>query len=336
MTRLKSHRAITAMFGLVVLALAGCGGGSPLSGNADLSNLIPSGGTLVPAFDPGTTAYTIAFTTNAAGGMSFTPTAEDNGATITVNDVATASGTASAPACLNIGGTTIEIFVTAENNVTTKTYTVTVTADWLKDEFTGGDTTGRNLGTDWTIYGTGTDEMNISSGWVSSSYNDATNSMGVYAAYNGTIDYTGGLYASALVNLGSGSPDIIGGIMINCDPSTWSGYFCQIEWNGSSAYQLVLVEFDGSVETYRSVSPITGTTFTAGTTYLLDIDSNGTSFTAKLWDGTGTTEYASAALSDSPRTYSDGKVVFYNYVVDGSGNPTGNILYWTDFYIERY
>jgi hypothetical protein len=341
MNRLRAHWAIIAVIGLVVLALAGCGGGGQLSNNADLSDLVPSGGTLVPAFDPDTTEYTIALTTNAAGGMSFTPTAADSGASITINDVAATSGGVSNPVCLNIGDTAMEILVTAENNVNTKLYTVTVTADWLEDVFSGSATTGRDLGPDWTVYGTGTDEMYIDSGWVTSVYNDATNGAGVYAEYNGTVDYAGGLYASALVDLDvsaplGGDPAIIGGIMINCDPNSWSGYYCQIEWDGFSAYQLVLVEFNGSTAVNTSAQSI-APAFATNTTYLLEIDSNGTSFTAKLWDSTGAaTEYASVTLTDNPRTYTDGKVVFYNYVVNSSDNPTGDTLYWTNFYIERY
>ncbi|WP_164558095.1 DUF4347 domain-containing protein [Massilia atriviolacea] len=95
-----------------------------VSSNADLSALALSAGTLNPAFAGATTNYTAAVP-NATASLSVTPTAA--GSTITVNGVATASGAASAPIALNVGANVITVLVTAQDGVTTNTYTVTVT-----------------------------------------------------------------------------------------------------------------------------------------------------------------------------------------------------------------
>ncbi|WP_166882133.1 cadherin-like beta sandwich domain-containing protein [Massilia mucilaginosa] len=95
-----------------------------VSSNADLSALTISSGTLSPVFASATTAYT-ANVPNATSSISVTPTAASS--TITVNNVANASGAASAPLALNVGANVITIVVTAQDGVTTNTYTVTVT-----------------------------------------------------------------------------------------------------------------------------------------------------------------------------------------------------------------
>ncbi|RYF56366.1 MAG: cadherin-like beta sandwich domain-containing protein, partial [Comamonadaceae bacterium] len=96
------------------------------TGNADLSALSASAGALVPSFAAGTTSYTIAVP-NATASTTITPTVDIPGVTVTVNGVSVASGSASGPIALNVGGNTITIVVTALNGTTTKTYTVTVT-----------------------------------------------------------------------------------------------------------------------------------------------------------------------------------------------------------------
>ncbi|NHZ41272.1 DUF4347 domain-containing protein [Massilia sp. CCM 8693] len=106
-----------------------------VSSNADLSALTISGGTLTPVFASATTAYT-ASVPNTTSSITITPSAANS--TITVNNVATASGAASAPLALNVGANVITVVVTAQNGVTTNTYTVTVTrAAPLVAELTG-------------------------------------------------------------------------------------------------------------------------------------------------------------------------------------------------------
>jgi gliding motility-associated-like protein len=97
------------------------------SSNATLSKLGPSIGGLTPAFSSGTTSYTIS-TGNANASMTLTPVSSDANATIKVNGTAVASGTATGPIALTEGGqTVVNTVVTAQDGVTIKTYTFTVT-----------------------------------------------------------------------------------------------------------------------------------------------------------------------------------------------------------------
>jgi len=96
------------------------------SANANLSSLKFSRGVLNPVFSSSTTTYT-ASVTNGVTSTIATPTAGDPNATITVNGTAVASGAASGSIPLAVGSNTITTVVTAQDGVTTKTYTVTIT-----------------------------------------------------------------------------------------------------------------------------------------------------------------------------------------------------------------
>jgi uncharacterized delta-60 repeat protein len=95
------------------------------SPNANLTALTSSSGTLTPGFDANTTGYA-ATVANAVTALTVTPTAADAGATIAVNTVAVASGSASGAIDLNVGGNTITVLVTAQD-LGAKMYTLTVT-----------------------------------------------------------------------------------------------------------------------------------------------------------------------------------------------------------------
>ncbi len=99
------------------------------SNNADLSGLVLSMGTLAPAFDSGTTSYSASVSTPVRT-MTITPTAAQSYATIMVNGTMPVnSGSPSGNISLNVGGNPINVVVTAQDGVTTKTYTVTVTPE---------------------------------------------------------------------------------------------------------------------------------------------------------------------------------------------------------------
>jgi len=85
------------------------------SSNADLSALAISGGSLSPAFTPTGTSYTTTVE-NSVTGVTATPTLSDSTATAEVT-----GGTA-----LVVGDNTITAKVTAQDGVTTKTYTILV------------------------------------------------------------------------------------------------------------------------------------------------------------------------------------------------------------------
>lgn len=106
------------------------------SSNADLSALQVSLGTLTPAFDPGTTEYTVALLD--ASSITVTPTAADSAAEITVDANIVVSGSPCEPIILAAGEKAITIVVTAPDG-TTKTYTVTVTVTCSEEENENGE-----------------------------------------------------------------------------------------------------------------------------------------------------------------------------------------------------
>lgn len=100
-----------------------------LSTNADLASLSFAGGTLTPAFAPATTSYA-SDVSNATSSITLTPVVAEAHASFTVN------GAASTPLPLTVGTNPLAILVTAQDGVTTKTYTLTVTRrtpyqDWV-------------------------------------------------------------------------------------------------------------------------------------------------------------------------------------------------------------
>lgn len=95
------------------------------SSDATLAGLSVSAGTLTPAFDPAQGNYTVRVA-NDVETITVTPTAAGVGATITVNGIATASGSASAPISLVVGTTPVTIRVTAANGAS-RVYSVPVT-----------------------------------------------------------------------------------------------------------------------------------------------------------------------------------------------------------------
>ncbi len=98
---------------------------APASNVATLGNLVLSQGTLTPGFASGTTSYT-ASVGDAVTSLSVTPAATDANATITVNGMPVTSGNASGAINLVTGNNAITVVVTAQDGVTTQTYTITV------------------------------------------------------------------------------------------------------------------------------------------------------------------------------------------------------------------
>ncbi|MCI8210507.1 hypothetical protein AUC61_13280 [Pseudomonas sp. S25] len=100
--------------------------GAAVSSDATLSNLIASSGTLSPSFSSGTSTYSVAVASNVSS-ITFTPTASDSNATITVNGITVASGATSPAISLTTGQNTISVTGTAQDGSTTQLYTITVT-----------------------------------------------------------------------------------------------------------------------------------------------------------------------------------------------------------------
>ena len=93
------------------------------SNDATLSALTLSNGSLSPSFASGTLAYT-ASVANTVSTVTVTPTTNDANATVTVN-----GNPATTPVPLAVGANTVTIQVTAQDGVTTQSYTLAVTRD---------------------------------------------------------------------------------------------------------------------------------------------------------------------------------------------------------------
>jgi hypothetical protein len=102
-----------------------------LSTNANLNNLTLSSGSLNPTFSSATTIYT-ASVTNPISSITVTPTRAQANATIAVrvnggSYSSVNSGNPSGSLALNVGSNTVDVRVTAQDSLTQKIYTVTVT-----------------------------------------------------------------------------------------------------------------------------------------------------------------------------------------------------------------
>ena len=97
-----------------------------ISTNANLSALALGTGTLSPVFASGITDYT-ARVSNATTTITVRPTLADTTASVRVNGTLVSSGAFSSPIILAVGPNAISTVVTAQDGVTTKTYTATVT-----------------------------------------------------------------------------------------------------------------------------------------------------------------------------------------------------------------
>jgi len=118
---------------LLAMLLSGCGGGggggggaAAPSSDATLASLDLWPGDLDQVFQPGQLIYT-ATVGFLASTVTVTPSSSDAAATISVNGLAVSPGTASAAIPLAIGPNLISVDVSAEDGVSTQSYTLTVT-----------------------------------------------------------------------------------------------------------------------------------------------------------------------------------------------------------------
>jgi len=107
---------------------------------ATLSGLVLSSGSLSPTFSAATHSYT-ASVPNTSTSVTVTPMCTDPAASVTVNGVAVTSGVASAGSSLGTSTVnTLTLVVTAQDGVTSSSYTVTIDNTpygiWKKNTFT--------------------------------------------------------------------------------------------------------------------------------------------------------------------------------------------------------
>ncbi len=108
----------------------------PKSGNADLSGLSLSHGSLSPAFSADVESYT-AVVGSSVDSISITAATADTDATLTIDGHAEQGGQPSAGIALHVGANTIPVIVTAPNG-TAKSYIVTVSREQEQASNSGG------------------------------------------------------------------------------------------------------------------------------------------------------------------------------------------------------
>jgi hypothetical protein len=122
------------------------------STNANLGSLSVNNGTLSPAFNAGTTSYSVSVP-NTTTSITVTAAVADTGKA----NPAQSPGTLGSPVSLDPGGNTITVTVTAEDKITTKSYTIMVTRE------TASTSTNANLGS-----------LSVSDGTLSPAFNAGT------------------------------------------------------------------------------------------------------------------------------------------------------------------
>jgi len=222
---------------LIALGLLALPAAVMAQSDATLTNLVPSAGTLNPAFDSGTFSYTasVPYATNS---MTVTPTTTDPNATNTVNGSFVAYSSPSAPISLSEGANVITTEVVSADTTATNIYLLTVT----RAAAITADATLTNL-----VPSTGTLSPAFASGTFSytESVPYATTSLTVtpYAAadtnatitVNGTNVVSGA--ASGSINLNEGA-NVITTVVVSQDASATNTYTLTVTRAGSAPRNL--------------------------------------------------------------------------------------------------
>ena len=95
------------------------------SNNANLTGLVTSVGTFSPTFDAAVLTYSVTVPSGTSS-VTISPTVAQANATVKVNGTTVASGTPSAAIAIGSGTTTVNVVVTAQDGVTSKTYTLNI------------------------------------------------------------------------------------------------------------------------------------------------------------------------------------------------------------------
>jgi len=176
----------------------------PPSTNASLANLVPSAGTLSPAFASNVFSYT-ASVLYAVTGLTVTPTAADPTATIQVNGTNVVSGTASSPVNLSVGNNLITTVVVSEDQSVTHTYSLTVVrAASITRWWDGGTTNIVGTGDGVSQGGAGTWDTTIQnwdqgSGEPHGAWDNAGGNIASFGGTAGTVTLDTGITVGGLV-----------------------------------------------------------------------------------------------------------------------------------------
>jgi hypothetical protein len=333
---LKSAWMVFSMIVVIALALAGC---PPVDTPVNVAVTGVSVSPTTASIDVGgTQQLTATVEPSSATNPAVTwSTSEANCATVSSSGLATgmAAGSVTITVETADGGKTATCAVT----VTEPTHALAWTTVFL-DNFNRADTTGRDLGADWTTIGSGTDEITILNNQVHSVFT-TIGGPGAGAVYNGGVDYAKPLRVSVrgMITVGGAeSPEEFVGLEINTQ-ITYEGYYTALVYDsGTENLFLKLARTDGANDV-ASPSPatydVTGLVG-PGNWYIFEIETSGSTITARIKNSTGTTTIGTVSITD-PTLISGGAVVFYNYIVDDTQMPmSGYTADFDDFLIESY
>jgi gliding motility-associated-like protein len=191
--------------GNFITAGAGCGTVTftiTVDPSPSLSGLTISQGTLTPAFAAGTNSYT-ASVPNKVTSLIITPTTASSTNTITINNIAVVSGSASAAIPLTVGANVLSVVVTAPDGVTKITYTVTVTRAPSSDATLAGLTLSAGTLTPAFAAGTTVYTASVGSAVSSLTLTPTAGNSGATVTVNNTIVASGNTSAAIPLTVGN-------------------------------------------------------------------------------------------------------------------------------------
>ena len=267
-----------------------------LSNNANLSNLVPGSGSLNETFASGTTSYTMTVPKTTSS-ITFTPTVAESHATVTVNGTSVTSGSPSGSISLNVGSNTINVVVTAQDGVTTKTYTVAVT----RQPGTASATTSIITASPTSIMADGTATSTITVQLKDSDGDNVITGSGYIVTLNssaGTLssvtDNLNGTYTATLTSNTAGSATITGTL------------------------NTVAISDNASVTLVASSNANLGNLVPNTGTLSPSFDAATTTYTISVPNGT-------SGITFTPTVAESHATVTVNGVTVSSGSPSGNI-----------
>ena len=263
------------------------------SGDANLSALVLSGGSLMPAFASATTSYTMSIAASSSS-ITVTPTVSQANATVTVNGTAVASGSASAALPMITGGNTVTVVVTAQNS-STKTYTVTVT---------------RAVSTNNDL-----SALALSSGTLNPVFSAAQQT------YTASVPF-----AASSITVTPTMADASASITVNGVATASGAASGAINLNvGANLIQVVVTAQDGSPRTYNVT--VTRASSNDATLSALALSSGSLTpvFSAAQGNYTATVPFATSTLTLTPTVATAGATIKVNTVATASGAASAPI-----------
>ncbi|WP_051692062.1 cadherin-like beta sandwich domain-containing protein, partial [Pedobacter borealis] len=296
--------------------------------SSTLSNLVLSSGALSPVFAAGTPSYT-AVVANATASLTITPTLTDPAATIKVNGVAVASGSASGSISLNVGTNTITTMVTAQDGSNIHIYKVYVMRQAPNQTLTSGSTTTAvTLAAPGVVYNWTNDKPSISL---------AASGTGNIASFTATNNTTSPVTATItatpvsflyIPNSGDGTVSVVN-TATNLVTATigvgGSPKGVSVSPDGSTVY--VTNSDDGTVSVINSATNTVTATINVGMSPNgVAVSPDGSKVYVTNYNG-GTISVINAATNTVTATINvgDGPIVI-------SVNPNGNNIYVTNFF----